>query len=375
MSNPNEELAITSWGIVSSIGIGIKDFTENFLAGRRGNKPVSGQSSVTAPCNEACFIPDFDATQFLGKKGTRFLDRTTLFTVLTSGMALRDSGTEITPENQERIGVVLGTNTGSIKSISDFTRDTLVQERPYLVNPLLFPNTVMNCAAGQAAIWHKLKGVNATVSGGRLSGLLALKYAALTIRSGYADALLTGGVEEFCEQTAWGFYRDRGTEDGKKAVLGEGCMMALLESTEIAQRAGRRPMAYLCACETAVYAPTNSHRQENQSQCLATCIERGLRKAGLQASDIALISKHGGDPQLDGVEEEAINLIFGDRWPEVISTAPQLGECFSANGAFQLAGSLAWMSRSSARTESFALLISTGHGGRVGCVILKRGAP
>src|SRR5207248_2320963 len=75
---------------------------------------------------------------------------------------LEDGGLEVDDRGRGRVGVVLGTTVGSLRSMSDYTRETLIEERPYLVSPALFPNTVMNCAAGQSAIRHGLAGINAT---------------------------------------------------------------------------------------------------------------------------------------------------------------------------------------------------------------------
>ncbi|MCP5877146.1 hypothetical protein NL390_32295, partial [Klebsiella pneumoniae] len=68
--------------------------------------------------------------------------------------------------------LVLGTTTGSAESMMNFTRSSLEAEKPFYVDPALMPNAVMNCAAGQCAIWHQLKGPNTTIAGGRAAGLL-----------------------------------------------------------------------------------------------------------------------------------------------------------------------------------------------------------
>src|SRR5207245_10097832 len=71
---------------------------------------------------------------------------------------------------------------------------------PNYVNPMEFPNTVINSPAGQAAIKHKLRGVNSTISAGLVSGLYAIHYASEFLRFGRATALLAGGVEELSDE-------------------------------------------------------------------------------------------------------------------------------------------------------------------------------
>src|SRR6185369_14219525 len=133
----------------------------------------------------------------LGRKGTSSFDRRSALAVVACGQAIEASDIRVDDTNRRRIGIVLGTSLGSLKSMNDYTQETLRYDRPYLVEPLLFPNTVMNCAAGQAAIRYGLKGINATVAGCELAFLHALRYSRNAFRCEYADALLIGAVEEF----------------------------------------------------------------------------------------------------------------------------------------------------------------------------------
>src|SRR5437763_1891050 len=74
-------------------------------------------------------------------------------------------------------------------------------------SPLEFANCVLNGAAGEAAIWHRLRGVNSTIAAGEASGLLALAQAAELVRAGRAAAVLAGGAEELCFESFLGLYR------------------------------------------------------------------------------------------------------------------------------------------------------------------------
>lgn len=374
MTRPVGQVVITGWGVISPIGIGVEAFGEGLRAGRSGLKTVEGYPEGALPFAEACVIPEFDASAFLGKKGTRFLDRTTLLAVSAVGMALQHSGLALTDENRARVGVVLGTNVGSIKSIGDFMRDTLIHERPYLVNPMHFPNSVMNCAAGQSAIWHKLKGVNATISGGRLAGLMALRYAWMALRLGYADALVTGSVEEFCEQTAWGLHHAGRIDPDGGAPLGEGCAVFILEMAEAACAQGRRALAEVLACEVGVYSPDAGERAR-QAQGLAGCIRRALSRAGVGARDVWAVSTHQfADAELEEVEIRALELALDGHVPaRQVAVGKSVGECFSAAGAFQLAALLALFGDSPG--DRVALVTSLAHSGAVGCAVIREGGP
>jgi 3-oxoacyl-[acyl-carrier-protein] synthase II len=370
MNQMDGALAITGWGIISPIGIGRDNFTRAFWEGDSGSKLLPVEQGGAA-LEHACYVADFDTAKFLGPRGTRSMDRTTGMAVAGVGMALEHSGID-TAREASRVGVVLGTSTGSIKSIVDFTRETLVQERPYLVNPALFPNTVMNCAAGQSAIWHKLKGVNATISGGHLSALLALKYSSLTIRRGYSDVLLTGAVEEFCEPAAWAYRHTRSEATRNQRPLGEGCAVCVVEHPLAARARHRTIKAEILVCEVGVFPGVNGDAVLNQADGLACCIGKALARASLRPGDVVAVSTcMRGITELDRAEEAGINMAFDGNPPaRQFSVSELVGDCVSAAGMFQLSALLAYFDR---RGEDGCVAVMTcmGSDGHVGCALVR----
>ncbi|MCI0729733.1 MAG: hypothetical protein L0332_23880 [Chloroflexi bacterium] len=379
-------LAITGCGVLSSIGTGLGAFMEALCADRSGRVPVADLFDERLPESEACIVQDFQVSHFLGKKGTSFFDRITSLAVVTCGLALQQSGLVVSDENRRRIGVVLGTSTGSLKSASDYSRETMVQERPYLVNPILFANTILNCAAGQAAVWYSLKGVNSTVAGGQLSSLMAIRYAGMAIRQGYADILLAGGVEEFTPHSAWALHHI-GILKGTDTLFGEGCAVFVVEAVAAARAAGREPFAELLACEVSNVGFTSNSISPNGrspygdqptdrtkvAQGLALCIQRALIRAAVTPDEVWAVSSGAtGNCVLDSVEEEGIHLALGRRPIRRLQVKKQVGECYSAAGALQLAGLLAlYLSPDSLRAPTVSLVLSVGEDGGVGCAVIR----
>src|SRR5205807_10348952 len=144
--------------------------------------------------------------KYLGRINLRPLDKTSRLAASSARLALDDSGWSAEMVKQEEVGLVLGTMFGSLHTISEFDR-RILDAGPAYVSPMDFANTVINASAGQAAIVHKLRGVNSTISTGPTSGLQAIAYASDLIRSGGAKALLAGGVEELCFQSFYNFDR------------------------------------------------------------------------------------------------------------------------------------------------------------------------
>ncbi|GAA0675013.1 beta-ketoacyl synthase N-terminal-like domain-containing protein [Streptomyces malaysiensis subsp. malaysiensis] len=361
-------LAITGWGVVTSLAIGAEEFTTAIGEGRSGLRDVTGMFDEELPENQAFAMPDFTVRDHLGRKGTSFFDRSTSLGLLGCTLALDDTDLTVTDDNRDRFGIVLGTTAGSIKATSDYSRETLEGDRPFLVNPVLFPNTVMNCAAGQSAIWLGLKGVNATVAGGRLAGLSALRYARNQIRRGYADALLVGSVEEFSPHTAWFSHRQHSAEEGSVTV-GEGSAVFVVENAEAVRAQGRTPDAEVLAVEVGTYGAPG--REPDAGAGLADRIGRALRRAGVEPSQVrAVATGESGIARLDDIERRGIESALGaEVWR--VRAKEWVGECQSASGSLQIAALLAGHRGHPELDGAVSVVTSVSPDGGVGAAVLR----
>jgi len=365
-----EALAVTGAGVVSPAGFG--------LAALRGWDGAA-QPALSGPRRDEDYPPiplvgieGIDPEQYLGRKGVRHLDWTTKIALVACNRALAELDPPLAPDAGTRTGVVIGTSTGSIRSSSEFSRETLVQEKPYLVRANLFPNTVMNCCAGQVAIFNGLRGVNATIAGGQLSSLSAIRYARNAIVGGHIDGALVGGVEELCPQSAWGWHLS-GRLTGDTAV-GEGCAVFLVESLASAAAAGRTPLAELLACEVVSAGsddrPVTSHR-------VTAAVRRALERSGVAPADVSTVSWGcTGHVGLERAELRGVRAALGGRVPAgSVRVTEVAGESFSASGALQLAALLAhWAPDGSAGEGSgeIGLVTSIGQDGMVGALVVRR---
>ncbi|GAB3892787.1 beta-ketoacyl synthase N-terminal-like domain-containing protein [Kibdelosporangium lantanae] len=310
------------------------------------------------PFEQAGLVPHFSAASHLGRKGTRTMDRVTALAVRTAGDLLADTGLAAT----DRVGVVLGTGHGSVQSIMDFTADSLTGEKPYHVDPARFPNTVMNRAAGQIAIWHGIKGPNTTIAGERLTGLLALSYALRLHRGGRADQILCGAAEEYSTHRAWLEWHSRNTAD-QATPLGEGAAMLLLESRESAQRAGRQRLATVLGTRFMAY-----HRPADAADALARCVQTVLAQSGTAGADVRVVVPLGGD--MGRAEEDGVVDALGGSGQKWVHTRPLIGDTSAAATALQLAAALAMLEADPAGP---ALVTGIDRDGTVGCCLLGVG--
>ncbi|MGW6539249.1 beta-ketoacyl synthase N-terminal-like domain-containing protein [Streptomyces sp. NPDC055051] len=318
-------------------------------------------------------VAGFDPEAVLGRKGLRGLSRTDRL-VMAASLA---AATRAPGGAGERTGIVLGTDVGSAAAQEAFLRDTFVQERPYLVNPSAFPGTLMNSAAGRTAIRLGLTGLNATVSGGALASLHALRYARNALVNGHADHLLVGGVEEASAAGAWAWHRTGALRPG--AALGEGCAVFALRRGADAGAGGGTPLGHLLACETGFADPV-AEGPEGVARRLADCVRTALLRSGpIGAGDERLLVVPGAGARRGwaAAERRALRGVFGALpASRLLRVDTALGETYAASTALQLAAVLArWQDGATGEgpaPERAAVLTAVGQDGSVGAAVVAR---
>jgi 3-oxoacyl-[acyl-carrier-protein] synthase II len=338
-------LAVSAWSAISPFGIGAAPFAAAVRAPYPAVAPLDG-TGWDVPQRDAALVQGFDARTALGTRGTRSMDRATALAVATVGHLLAERAD--VAERDSPVALVLGTSNGSVQSMMDFTRDSLTQAKPFHVDPARFPNTVMNCAAGQCAIWHGLRGPNTTVAGGRAAGLLALSYAHRLWRRGHAGAVLCGAVEEFSEQRARLEWRAGDGAAGRP--LGEGCAVLLLEPAAGVELLGLR---------FGVHGPA-----AGPGEVLTRCARRLLAAHGVDRDGVWKAATN------DATERPAIEAALGGT-PDWVSTADWLGDAGAASAAFQVAALLALAHEDGRARGRHALVAGVDRDGVVGCALFR----
>jgi 3-oxoacyl-[acyl-carrier-protein] synthase II len=283
--------------------------------------------------------------------------------VTTVGQLLLECGLELSTD-PELAALVLGTASGSVQSMMDFTKDSFTGDQPYHVDPARFPNAVMNRAAGQCAIWHGIKGPNTTIAGGALTGLLALSYGVRLYRSGRADRVLCGAAEEYSVQRAWLEWHNA-SGDLPADPLGEGSAVFLLESATDADRAGRNPLARMLTTRFRAYGDRPDARQ-----ALADCVRGALEHLGATGADIRTVAPMDGPGVLGDVERDALGDVLGQLRPDVVRSRSLLGDTSGASASFQIAATLVDWAQHPAGRDDLALVTGVDRDGSVGCALL-----
>lgn len=358
LGSGRRRVVVTGVGLISALGDSVAAFGEALRAGTVALGPVELFPLDGLPPYRVGEVKGFDPARYFGDRNYRPLDRNSRLATVAGELALVASGLADAKARSERIGLVLGTMFGSVRTIAEFDRRGLTAGPSY-VKPLDFANSVINAPAGQTAIWHGLTGVNSTITGGATAGVQAIAYAADLIRAGHAPVLVAGGSDELSYESLLAFDRagllhPAGAEgspvpfgrDRAGFALGEGAALLVLEELSAAERRGA-PILAEVAGHASAFDTSLGTRENGAAEALARAIRLALADAGVEAAAIGAVSS-GASGSVAGDRAEALGIAeaLGENGGRVAVTAVKahLGETLGASGGFQavaLLGALA----------------------------------
>jgi 3-oxoacyl-[acyl-carrier-protein] synthase II len=363
MSAAPVTLAVSGIGVLSAAGYGAAAVSrcvdDPSLLARADS---AGLFDEPLPGPHARLLADFDVRAHLGRKGTSSFDRVTALSVVACQQAIADAGLEIDPASAGRVGAVIGTTVGSFKSTSDFTKETLVSDKPYQVNPSLFPNTIMNGAAAQVAIRFGLHGVNATLAGGPAGFLLGLHYARVMVRRGYVDTMLVGGVEEFSPHRAW-LARAAGSPEPAEAAVVVCVTGSVPHHIGAGPDGGTTDPALLVLSTATAFGPT----PVIADAALDRCVQRVLAEAAVPVSRVQAVFTT--EPSAAHSNEyDCVVAALGHK-PQRTLVCASIGDCGAASTGLGLA-----VARERRNTFEHCLLTARDSDGGVSVALLRSGA-
>ena len=348
-----ERIVITGMGTVNSLGLNVSESWSNATNGVSGVGPITLFDATELQVHIACEVKNFAPEQFMEAREARRRDRFEQMSTASVKEALGESGLEITEENAARIGVIISSAIGGLKSLQDAII-TNYTEGPRRVSPFLIPMLMANGAAGLAAIDHGIKGPCFSVASACASGADGIGMAWMMLRAGVLDACLTGaseatvtslGVAAFdrvgatsrrnddYSMTPQPFDKNR---DG--LVMGEGAAVLVLECESYAKARGATILAELAGYGSTADAFHVTAPHETGAGG-AAAIRQALLTAEANPEDVGYISAHGTATELNDLSEtKAIKAAFGDLAYKVpiSSTKSMTGHMMGATGALEV---------------------------------------
>ena len=352
-------LYIHDWTTVSPLGIGLEDFKASVAM----ELPRCFDNLEATPKRSTVF-ESFDKKMHLGKKGVRGMDQLGAYATIASKL-LVDRTDVLENHDSSRVGVILGTGTGSLKSQIEFIKELHTSERVEWVNPIQFPQTVMNCAAGQVSIWHKFTGVNATVSSGHHSAVTACNYAENLFAQDRLDWALVGSAEENCEYSSYLYLKNR-PNLFKQHSLGEGCAMFL-----VSRKYHSESIAQVCKFER--YAWLSRKTPEERTEILRQLIEESV--SGLTES-VCRICYNAFSSQDHELVQSLLEQTSVLQSAQPICSNSIVADCFSSTAGFQLCLLLAIAlehPETTQQEQSVDISLTIDTSGGVAITVLKKG--
>ncbi len=347
----NNNIVITGIGIIAPNGCGKEHFWRSLESGCSGIKPIKMFSTKLFKSKTAAQIDNFNAEDFIEKKGSKKPNRSAALLCSAAKLALEDAGIVIKGKNVDEIGVCVATTLTNLRSFVKFSKNIFKGE-PLFVDPALFPETLLNLVSSELSIYFNIQGFNTTISTGFTASLDAVKYASVLIRSGHAKCVLVGAVEEITPWSFEGFYRAgflsgaEGREVSRPfdlrrngAVMGEGAAAIILEDERYAVR--RKANIYASILGQGSYFG-------NKTEGMQKSILKAMKNASVSLEAIDYISASANSTQqLDAMESVAINKVFKKCAAKVpvSSIKSMVGEIYSAAGLFQVIGALGMIKR------------------------------
>jgi 3-oxoacyl-[acyl-carrier-protein] synthase II len=315
----------TGLGLVSPVGIGVKESWEALCAGRSGVTEITRFDTSAFQTKIAGEVKNFRAEDFLPKKDAKRTERFIAYAVAATRMAMEDSGLVIDRSNEARIGVYTGCGLGGLSMLEE-TCLVLDKKGPKRVSPFFIPMMIGNMAPGMISIYFGAKGPNASIATACAAGAHAVGDSFKIIQDGQADAMITGGVEAVVNPTCIAGFNamkalsTRNQEPQKASrpferdrdgfVVGEGSGILILEALEQALERG----AHIYAEVIGYGMSGDGHHMTAPApdgNGAARCMAAALEDAGLSYERVEYINAHGTSTQLNDLyETRAVKSVF-----------------------------------------------------------------
>ena len=347
-----QRIVITGIGLTAPNGNSLTEYRESLLEGRSGVSPYE----IRYFGKTLAGICDFDEQRHQKRKAIRRGTRAGSIGIYCAREAVADSGIDWDNTDPSRVGVYIGvTEHGNVE-----TENEVFQLKGYDYDTQYWshhhnPRTVANNPAGEISLNMGITGPHYSIGAACAAGNAGLIQGMQMLRLGDCDLALAGGVSEsihtfgifasFHSQGALATHEDPAQAsrpfdvDRNGIVVAEGGCIYVLERFDDAKARGAQIygelLGYAINSDASDFVLPNPERQ-------AECIELALRRAGLVAEQIDIVSTHAtGTTSGDIQEATALRQVFGKSDRTLFNnTKSYIGHAMGAAGVLELTGNL-----------------------------------
>jgi 3-oxoacyl-[acyl-carrier-protein] synthase II len=341
---------VTGLGLICGVGNTTEDVWKALLAGQSGASRITRFDATAFACQIAAEVKNFDPLNFIEKKEVKKMGRFIHLAIAASDEALKMSALKITPENDERVGVHIGSGIGGF-DIIEREHANLVEGGPRKISPFFIPAAIVNLAAGQVSMRHGAKGPNEATATACTTSAHSIGDSFRIIQHNDADVMIAGGSEAaITPMGVGGFAAMRAlstrNDDPEKAsrpwdkdrdgfVIGEGAGIVVLEELEHARSRGANIFAEIVGygmSGDAYHMTQPAPEHEGGFRVMRNAV----RDAGVTPDVVDYVNAHGtSTPIGDTLEAQAIRNFFGSRRIPVSSTKSMTGHLLGGAGGLE----------------------------------------
>jgi 3-oxoacyl-[acyl-carrier-protein] synthase II len=342
-------VVITGIGLICGLGHTTEATWKNLLAGKSGVGRITHFDAAPFACQIAAEVRNFDPLQFIEKKEVKKMGRFIHLALAASDEAIRTSGLKITPENDERVGVHIGSGIGGFDVI-EREHTALMEGGPRKISPFFIPASIINLAAGHVSMRYGAKGPNEATATACTTSAHSIGDSFRIIQHNDADVMIAGGAEAAITPMGVGGFaamralstRNDAPEKASRPwdsdrdgfVMGEGAGILMLEELEFARRRGAKIIAEIVGygmSSDAYHMTQPAPEHEGGFRVM----RNALRDAGVSPDVVGYVNAHGtSTPIGDTLEAHAIRNCF-QRTLAVSSTKSMTGHLLGGAGGLE----------------------------------------
>jgi minimal PKS chain-length factor (CLF/KS beta) len=340
----------TGLGIAAPNGLGTENYWAAALRSVVGIGPISRFDTTAYPVKLAGEVDGFEPAEHLPSRLIPQTDHMTRLALAATAWALADAGMDPRSLPEYDAGVVTASSCGGFE-FGQRELENLWGRTPAHVSAYQSFAWFYAVNTGQISIRHGIRGPGGVLVTDDAGGLDAVGHARRLIRNGMSLVVSGGADSSLCP---WGLVAQMpcgmlatGQEpasgylpfDERAAgyVPGEGAAIVVLEDGDAAGRRGAR-----CYGEIAGYAATFDPRPgSGRPPGLRRAMELALADADVTPAEVDVVfADAAGVRELDRVEADAINSLFGPYGVPVTAPKTMTGRLHAAGAALDLATAL-----------------------------------
>ncbi len=350
-------VVVTGMGVVSPIGIGIKDFGQALFEGKNGVGKITYFDVSSYRSQIGGEVKDLELQRYLSPKEIRRLDRFAQLGMIAAEEAIKYAGIPQQGEDLSKIGILVGSGVGGLYTI-EREEAVLLEKGPQKVSPFLVPMLITDIVSAHIAIKYGFSGPNLSISTACATGNHSIGEAFEIIQRGDAEVMVAGGTEAaitplglagFCSMRALSTRNDEPEKASRPFdrerdgfVIGEGAGVVVLEELERARKRKASIWGEIVGFGMSGDAYHITQPILN-GRGLREAMNKALKDAKISSQEVDYINAHGtSTPFNDKVETQAIKDLFGRdayRIP-VSSTKSMTGHLLGAAGGVEIIASL-----------------------------------